>query len=218
MKNYPTLLFDLDGTISDPREGVMLSLTHTLKEFGREPLPPEIMTRFIGPPLSESFEKICNFPPETAREAVLVYRKHHRSGGLFINRMYDGIPEVLAKLRGAGKRLAVATSKPEPFARALLDKFGISGYFEFIGGAEIDDTRSKKAEVVRYVLENMKVYNPCEALMIGDRLHDVQGALENGVDCAGVLYGYGTREELTGAGAKYIFEKVGDLLELLKAD
>lgn len=216
MKTYSAILFDLDGTISDPYEGVVSSLKSAMRELGEKLPPTEKFRAFIGPPLSESFKTICGFPPEKAAEAVKVYRRHHRERGLFENRLYDGISEVIERLYAAGKRLAVATSKPEQFAKLLLEKFGLLKYFEFVGGSELDDARSKKSEVIAYVLENMHIADKSTALMIGDRLHDVAGAAENGLDCAGVLYGYGTLEELSAAGANPIFAQPKDILDLLK--
>lgn len=216
MRNYGVLLFDLDGTLTDSAEGILACVRHALRVMGFDD-PPDMM-RFVGPPLFESFETFCGMTHEQAVEAVRIYRERYSREGLFENRPYDGIPEMLERLRSAGKRMAVATSKPEVFAVRILDKFGLSGYFEVIGGAVIDGgdgARNEKHEVIGYVLDRMGVSDPSEALMIGDRKHDVLGARQTGLDCMYALWGYGSAEEAREYGAAYTAETPAECADII---
>ena len=204
MNRYKYLLFDLDGTLTDSKPGIMNCFQHTAKVMGVEmPDSPECL---LGPPLDLSFVKYFGLDKERAEIAVRTYRERYGREGLFENSVYDGIPEMLSKLRAAGFKLGVATCKAQVFAVRILEKFGLAQYFDCIGGAGTDGSRTSKSEVIAYVLENMGDPDKAQVLMIGDRDNDVAGAQEAGIKCMGVLWGYGSQEELTGAGADYIAE------------
>lgn len=212
---YPYLLFDLDGTLTDPGEGITKAVAYALAQFGIEVADRKSLYPFIGPPLTESFSEYYGFSDERLPEVIAQYRAYFRDRGMFENEVYAGIPELLAELRVRGYTLLVATSKPEPFARRILEHFGLDGYFSDICGATLEETRTKKAEVVAYALSENGI-EPGEALMIGDRRHDVEGARQCGLPCLGVLYGYGSREELERAGAAMLAEGVPDVLRALE--
>lgn len=215
-KDYSTLLFDLDGTLTDSAEGILACVRHALRSMGFED-PPQIM-RFIGPPLFESFESFCGMTHEQSVEAVKIYRERYADKGLFENRPYDGVREMLERLRSAGKRMAVATSKPEVFAVRILDKFGLSEFFEVIGGSVIDGkdgSRNNKAEVIEYVLGRMGITDRSGVLMIGDRRHDMIGAEQTGIDSMYALWGYGNEDEAREFGADIIVHTPAECAEII---
>lgn len=231
------LLFDLDGTLTDPMVGITKSVQYALRRYGIE--EPELtkLTPFIGPPLRDSFMKYYQFSKEQADEAVWVYREYFAEKGIFENEELPGIRSMLERLKKAGKVLLVATSKPEKFARQILEYFQLDSYFTFIGGADMGETRVKKEDVIRYVMEH-EWASPCvcletdqqkadsqavmawkaEAVMVGDREHDIIGAKINGLQSVGVLMGYGSREELELAGADRIASNAEELTEILLED
>ena len=216
-KNY--ILFDLDGTLTDPKEGITKSVRHALNHYGIQVDDLDILTPFIGPPLTDSYKKYYGFSDEQAWEGVLVYREYFSERGWHENKEYPGIKEMLDALKAAGKVLLVATSKPEEFARKILEHFGMAGYFDFIGGADMGETRVRKADVIRYVLGQYGLDTSMETLarcvMVGDREHDVLGARECGMDCVGVLYGYGDRQEMDGCRPAWTADTVDELKDLL---
>ncbi|MBQ9031572.1 MAG: HAD-IA family hydrolase [Parasporobacterium sp.] len=211
---YTYYLFDLDGTLTDPGEGITNSVMYALRKYGIGVTDRTTLYRFIGPPLVESFMNFYDFPKEQALEAVEYYREYFRDRGIFENRPYDGIAEELADLKAHGKTVALATSKPEEFAVRILKHFDLYPYFDFVAGATMDGSRSRKADVIRYALESLGVEDKSKVLMVGDREQDVLGAAANQIKCAGVLYGYGDYEELSRAGADYIIAKPQELLRL----
>ena len=215
MKTYDVLLFDLDGTLTDPSVGITNSVMYALRHMGVEPPERRTLYKFIGPPLMDSFAQEYGFSQEEARQAISWYREYFQDRGIFENAPYPGIADVLHALRGTGKRLLVATSKPEIFARRILERFGLIDAFEFVAGANLDETRTRKHEVIAYALETCGICEKDSAVMIGDREHDVLGARREGLDCIGVLYGFGSREELLGAGAIALAETVWDVGRLL---
>ena len=212
-------MFDLDGTLTDPKEGITKSVRHALNHYGIQVDDLDTLTPFIGPPLTDSYKKYYGFSDEQAWEGVLVYREYFSERGWHENKEYPGIKEMLDALKAAGGVLLVATSKPEEFARKILEHFGMAGYFDFIGGADMDETRVRKADVIRYVLEQYGLDTSRETLarcvMVGDREHDVLGARECGMDCVGVLYGYGDRQEMDGCRPAWTADTVDDLKDLL---
>lgn len=213
-------LFDLDGTLTDPAEGITKSVQYALRAFGIEAEDPEALCTFIGPPLAESFQRYFGFSPEQAGEAIGKFREYFSEKGLYENRLYPGITEMLAELKKAGAILMVATSKPEKFAEQILSHFRLRKYFDCVAGADMEEKRVKKGEVIRYGLDKLSAclgrrVSAGECLMIGDREHDVLGAREAGMDCAGVRYGYAGPGELEQAGAVYIAESPGELQEFL---
>lgn len=215
MKEYKYILFDLDGTLTDPAVGITTSVAYALKKFGIEVSDITQLNHFIGPPLLDSFMECYGFDKEMAQTAIDYYRERFRVKGLYENVVYDGIPEMLRALKNSGKKLILATSKPEPFAKEILRHFGLEEYFDYAAGSNFDGTRTAKAEVIEYALEAAGVTDKSAAIMIGDRKHDIFGAEKTGLDSIGVLYGYGSREELEAAGATYIAETVEDLTKLI---
>ena len=212
---YKYVLFDLDGTLTDPAEGITNSVAYALKKNGIEVADKRELYSFIGPPLSESFSKYYGFSTEKSLECVAQYREYFSEKGIFENKLYDGVSNLLEKLKNSGIKIFLATSKPEKYAKIILDHFDLTKYFDFVAGASMDESRNKKGDVIRFAIESGRIENTCEAVMVGDRLHDCIGARECGIDCIGVLYGYGDRAELEGAGAKYIAEKVEDILQFV---
>lgn len=213
MNRYKYLLFDLDGTLTDSAEGILNSVKYALDTMGFD--MPERPERFLGPPLYDSLAEFCGMNEEQVLEGVRLYRERYSDIGLFENRVYEGVPEMLDRLREGGKELFVATSKPETFAVRILEKFGLSDRFRIIGGADINGSRNEKWEVIEYVLEKAGVTSREEVLMIGDRKHDIIGAHKTGLKCLGVLWGYGTREELTEYGADFFADTPQDVADML---
>lgn len=210
-KMYDVIFFDLDGTLTDPGLGITNAVMHSLEKLGL-PLPERTeLYKFIGPPLTESFQMYCGFSLERAREAVALYREYYSVRGLWENRVYQGIPELLRELKDAGEVLCVATSKPELFAVQILEHFDLAGYFDHICGAALDESRGTKHQVIEYALETCGIADRRSVLMVGDREHDILGAKQSGLDSMGVLYGYGSRRELEAAGADLIAEAVADI-------
>ncbi len=212
---YEIILFDLDGTLTDPAEGITNSVAYALRKYGIEPPERRELYCFIGPPLADSFRKYYGFSEKEGQKAVEVFREYFRDRGIFENVMYDGIDSLLSELKKAGKTVVLATSKPEPFARQILERFDLMKYFDVVAGASFDETRVKKDAVIAYALEQLGEVDISRCVMVGDREHDVVGAKVHGISCIGVLYGYGDREELESSGAKSIAETVEDLSRLL---
>lgn len=212
---YDVILFDLDGTLTDSGLGITNSVAYSLKKYGIEVADRTELYKFIGPPLKESFEKYYDFSAEESRKAVEYYREYYTDKGMFENKVYEGIEELLKEIRKAGKMAIVATSKPEIFARKILEHFKLAEYFNYIVGANMDETRTKKDEVILYVLKSCDIPDESKVLMIGDREHDILGAKRNGLDSLGVLFGFGNREELKKAGADYIAETVKDIYPVI---
>lgn len=209
------VLLDLDGTLTDPAEGITRCIRHALTEHGHGAPAAGELTRFIGPPLLDSFAELVPEADLAHRRALLeTYRERFREVGMFENRPYDGVAEALEALRAQGARLHLATSKPHLFARPILEHFDLAGHFTSIHGAELDGTRSDKADLLRHVLK-VEGIDATSAIMVGDRRHDVAGARANRVRATGVLWGYGTREELVSAGADRLLETVPELAGLI---
>ncbi len=212
---YKYILFDLDGTLTDSAEGIVNSVIYALKKKGIEEHDRAKLNAFVGPPLVDSFMKYYEMTEEEARGMVPLYREYFEPKGWAENRVYEGIPEVLEKLCAQGKHLIVATSKPEKFAKRILEHFNLAQYFELIRGASMDEKINRKEQVIACVIEDVGAEHVKEMVMVGDREHDVVGARLNGLPCVGVLYGYGSREELETAGAAAICPAVRELPEYL---
>lgn len=212
---YQNLLFDLDGTLTDPGLGITNSVAYALNKFGITVSDRSALFSFIGPPLIESFMRFYSFSREDAERAVAYYREYFSEIGIFENTPYEGIHSTLEQLRSSGKRLFVATSKPEVYARRITDHFSLTPYFEYIAGASFDETRSEKWDVIRYALDTCELRDKSRTVMIGDRKHDMLGAQKTGLDAIGVLWGYGDWEELASAGATHIVETQDALTALL---
>ena len=212
---YKTIFFDLDGTITDSAPGIMNSIKYALEKNHLPMLSEEQLRSFIGPPLRGQFCKVCGLADEESARMVEDYREYYRDKGIFGNNVYDGVIEMLEKLRKKGFRLAIATSKPEKYAKIIIDHFHLTKYFACVAGMEMDGGRGTKAQVITYALEKNDITDKSKVLMIGDREHDVIGAHENGLDCLGILYGFGSRKEFEEAGADYIRENVEDILQFV---
>lgn len=214
---FDYLLFDLDGTLTDPAQGITNSFIHALTFFGIEIPSYETLCTFIGPPLPATFKNVFGFSDDKAMEGVAKYREYFSVKGLFENFVYDDIPELLQILKKNGKKLLVATSKPEEYSIKILKHFNLASYFDFICGSNMDETRSKKEEVIEYALSLCNISNKDKpkVLMIGDREHDIIGANKNGIQSCGVLYGYGNAEELQKAGATFIAKTPKDILKII---
>lgn len=207
------ILFDLDGTLTESGIGITRSVAHSLRKFGIEETDQARLDRFVGPPLIDSYVRYYGFSHEQAVLAVEYYREYYAVTGIFENRVYDGVETMLRELNAAGKTCVLATSKPEHYAVQIMEHFGLSRYFSCVAGATMDEKRTNKAEVIAYALE--KAGASGKAIMVGDRRHDIEGAQAHGLPSIGVLYGYGSREELEQAGATYIAATAEDILKFV---
>lgn len=204
MNRFSTLLFDLDGTLTDSAPGILNCARYSLEKMGRE--IPDDLNDFIGPPLTYSFGTMFGMNAEDTERAIVFYRERYSTKGLFENSVYEGIVPMLDRLADAGLTLAVATNKPERFAKPILEHFGLAKYFKVIAGSYSDSVRNTKREIIEYVLGELGDPDKDSVLMIGDRSHDIVGAHEAGVKALGILWGYGDTEELTGHGADFLAE------------
>lgn len=211
MKSYSHVLFDLDGTLTDPKTGITSCVAYALDSFGIHVDNLDTLTPFIGPPLKDSFMEFYKFTEDMAEKAAAKYRERFSKTGLYENTVYPGIEELLKDLKASGRHLYIATSKPYVFASKILTHFGLISYFEYIAGSELDNSRSKKGEVIAYALKENRITDKSQVLMIGDRKHDILGAKENGIDSMGVLFGYGDRQEHELAKADYILNSVQEI-------
>ena len=212
------ILFDLDGTLTDSGPGIMRSVQYALEKMGRPVVDLQALRCFVGPPLKEQFMAYAGFDDGEALEAIRYYRERYMDKGMFENEVYPGIEDILKLLVDRGRILAVASSKPEVYVRQILDHFGLSGYFREIVGAELDG-RTSKSEVIEEALRRLGMSTHRQAvLMVGDRDYDVIGAHHCGLQCIGVAYGYGSREELKKAGAAYVADSVSCLAVLAESD
>lgn len=216
IKDYKYILFDLDGTLTDPKEGITKSVAYALDAYGIHVEDLDSLCKFIGPPLKESFMVYYGMDDAQGEEAVAKYRERFSVTGLFENKVYEGIREMLECLKEEGKTLIVATSKPAVFSERILEHFDLMKYFTFLSGSELDGTRVDKAEVIAYALEKNGITDLSNVVMVGDREHDIIGANKNGIDSVGVLYGYGCMEEFEKHHATYVAESVEQLKNILK--
>lgn len=215
---YKYILFDLDGTLTDPAEGITNSIMYAQEQMGIEVWDRERLLFFIGPPLKEAFMEKFGLTEDKAKEMVAHYRVEFPRKGIYENRVYDGVKEMLEELKRSGKIIALATSKPLKFAEIVLNYFDLKEYFDVVIGATFDGTLGRKADIIKVALEQCGVTDLREAIMIGDRHHDIEGANENGIDSIGVLFGYGNRKELTEAGATYIADGPKQIIDLIRSN
>lgn len=213
MKEY--VFMDLDGTLTNPKLGITKSVRYALQSKGINVEELDSLCKFIGPPLRESFMKYYGFDATQAEELVSKYREYFKVTGLYENEVYDGMEKLLSELRASGRKLYVATSKPEEFAVKILEHFHLTEYFEDVCGANMDGSRSAKEEIIRYTMERNGITEKEKIVMVGDREHDVLGAKAVGIASLGVLYGYGSREEMQAAGADAIAETVMDVFDII---
>lgn len=214
-KTYDILLWDLDGTLTDPMLGITNSVRYALSHFGIEERNENLIP-FIGPPLKNSFMEFYHFTEQQANLAIKKYREYFPTIGLYENRLYDGMADLLSRLQRQGKKMYIATSKPTIYAKIVADHFDISKYFIAVCGSELDGSRSTKDEVISYTLSIIPNLDKTKILMIGDRMHDIIGAKTNGIDSLGVLFGYGSKSELTKHGATYLADNLEQLETFLQ--
>ena len=213
---YQYLLFDLDGTLTNPKEGITRSVQHALRHFGIEVADPDTLTPYIGPPLIPSFIEFHGLTQEQAPEALQVYRQRFSTVGLFENEVLDGVPEMLRALKQNGRFVAVASSKPEPYVIRILEHFDLLQYFDEVVCASMDEKRSAKKDIIEEALRRMgKAPGDRDILMIGDRMHDVEGAQLCGLDSLGIYTGFAPEGELENAGTTYVFHTIGDMANFL---
>ncbi|MBQ3276917.1 MAG: HAD hydrolase-like protein [Oscillospiraceae bacterium] len=218
MMRYSTILFDLDGTLTDPVLGICRSIQYALGKAGRPVGPLEHYHKWIGPPLLRSFEVYANATPEEAQEMLRFYRERFSSVGLFENEVYPGIPALLSALKDRGARLAVATGKPTIYSRQILEHFDLMQYMDVVSGISLDKEPLDKCQVILHALYTLGETDKSRCVMVGDRAHDAIGAKMGGVDFIGVLYGYGSRDELEAEGADVIASDVTELRRILLSD
>ncbi|MDO4479123.1 MAG: HAD hydrolase-like protein [Lachnospiraceae bacterium] len=212
---WKTVVFDLDGTLTDSGEGIKKSILYALEKMGREPLPDEALNAFVGPPLPDSFRQFAHLEGADVDEAVRLYRERYFDIGIFENEVYPGIENCLKTLKEAGFRLAVASSKPQVMVYQVLEHFGLDGYFDVIVGSELDGTRVKKHEVIEEALARLSVTDRSEVVYVGDRKFDVNGARQTGLEVIGVLYGYGSYQEMLEHGPDYLAADPDMVLDII---
>lgn len=195
------VLFDLDGTVTDPGTGITNSVMYAVRKFGIEPPPREELYCFIGPPLRESFSKYFGLSAADAEKAVEYYREYYRPTGIFECSLYDGITDAFELIKKEGVAVALATAKPDVFAERIAKKFGFDRYLSFLSGAALDGSRDDKADIIARALQNLPGVTPGNAVMVGDRSYDVESGKKLGLHTVGALYGYGSRQELSSADA-----------------
>ena len=218
MKIYDTVLFDLDGTLTESGEGIIKSVQYALEQFGIREDDTEKLRIFVGPPLVGSFKKFYGFDQEQAEKALAYYRERFSTIGIFENALYPSVLEMLKTLCEKGIRLALASSKPEKYVIEILKHFQIDPYFSVVTGSTMDEKRTRKVEVIRETLYRLGKEEDAETvLMVGDTEHDVIGAKEAGIDCIAVTYGYGTIEEIKKTEPLKIAGSVEELKEELLA-
>ena len=215
MKELKYILMDLDGTITDPMQSITSSAAYALAKFGISVEDLSTLQCFIGPPLTVSFQQYFGFDEKQALDGLRYYREHYSVNGLDGNIPYDGIAELLAELKKSDKTVILATSKPIEYAEEILRRNDLIGFFDFVSGNDLHESRPTKQQVIEYIIEQYSDISSENTIMVGDRMYDVEGAHEYGLKCAAVLYGYGSREDLEECGADYILSDVAELRELL---
>jgi phosphoglycolate phosphatase len=215
LEKYKVILFDLDGTLSDPKEGITKSVQFALEKMNIVEPDTNKLECFIGPPLQVSFAEYYGFSERESKSAIDFYRERFKEKGMFENVIYPNISLLLAKLKENDYLLVVATSKPTVFAEQIVKHFDLDQYFQLIVGSNLDGTRSSKTEIIQYILDKYTNYEPSDFIMIGDRKHDIIGAKNTGIDSIGVTYGYGSLEEISDAEPTNIVNSVEQLKDLL---
>ena len=210
------IFFDLDGTVVNSQEGVINSVVYSLKKLGKQVLSKEILKKFIGPPLVDSYMNYCGLDRETALKAIEVYRENYREKGLFEYSLYDGVVELIGLFKAEGKKVYIATSKPEIFALKILSDAGIDAMFDGIFGATLDSSRVKKADVLSYAISSICIEDISKTILIGDTVFDVFGAKEKGIKSLAVTYGYETKEALVSSNPDYIVDSPLEILKVIK--
>ena len=212
---FSYILFDLDGTLTDPREGITKSVRYALDKMGIHESDLTALEHFIGPPLYDEFMRCYGFDDAQAKQAVAFYRERFSAVGWRENILFDGVADLLQALRDAGKKVAIASSKPTVFVERILHLFEIDRFFDAVSGATLDGTIGTKSQVVEQALDMLQVADRDAAVLVGDRMHDAEGARENGIPCVGVTFGFGGLQELHAAGADVIVSSMKELQEVL---
>ena len=212
---YQYILFDLDGTLTDSREGITKSVQYALHKMGIEEPDLCALEHFIGPPLFDEFIRCYGFTEEQSKQAVGYYRERFSERGWRENLLFDGVPELLGALRSNAKKIAIASSKPTVFVDRILEYFDIAQYFDAVSGATLDGAVSTKTQVVKQALDMLEVSDLRSAVLIGDRMHDAEGARNCWIDCIGVTFGFGSPEELRDAGVTCLAGSMDALAQLL---
>ncbi|WP_156317591.1 HAD family hydrolase [Bacillus sp. CHD6a] len=215
MAAYKIILFDLDGTLSDPKEGITKSVHYALEKMDILEPDTDKLETFIGPPLQVSFAEYYGFDQKESERAIDFYRERFKEKGMYENVLYPSIHLLLASLKESGYVLVVATSKPTVFAEQIIKHFELEQYFQLIVGSNLNGTRSSKTEIIQHILDKYTEFYPNDFVMIGDRKHDIIGAKNTGIDSIGVTYGYGSREEIKEAEPTYTVSSVEHLMDLL---
>ncbi|HJC90846.1 MAG TPA: HAD-IA family hydrolase [Candidatus Mediterraneibacter excrementigallinarum] len=211
MKKYQNILFDMDGTLIDSQNGIMESIIHTLKILEINEADMDKLRSFIGPPLKKAFVDAYNMSENDADNAVEIFREYYKEKGIYNVELYTGIESMLNTLKESGYHLFIATSKPTDFTEKIVSYLNIDQYFRGIAGSNLDNTRSKKSEVIQYLLDTYQMDNKDEILMIGDKSQDIRGACQCGISAVAVSYGYGTENELLQSKPLYIADSPEDL-------
>ncbi len=215
MGKFKCILLDLDGTLFDTSEGIMLCYKMGLEHFGIFVKDDSELRKVMGPSLYISYRDFYGLDEEQVKEAVRIYREHYNGGGIYKCRLYDGMENTLKSLKANGFTVCVATSKPQVMAEKILNHFGLAEYFDTICGAELDGSRSDKIELIDTALKRVGFIDKNDVVMAGDRFYDIKGAIGAGVHSIGVTYGFGTKQELVEAGAEYIADTPEDILKIV---
>lgn len=215
MKKYDYIAFDLDGTLTDPAEGLIKGFIYAFDRVGIKYDNPEDLRRYIGPPLHQEWKREYGFTEEETANAIAIFREYYDEFGWAENKLYDGIVELLKSLKAAGKTIVLATSKPENTARRIMALFNLDQYFDFMGGASTSSIRDKKWEVLEYSLKSVGATDKSKCILVGDRKYDAEGANIYGIDSMGVLWGHGDLDELKAANFTYIVEDTKTAEEIL---
>ncbi len=210
---YKTVIFDFDGTICDTGEGILKSAKFALDYYNIEAPNYTELTYFIGPPLLVTFQEKFGVDAAMADKLVKKYRERYTNKGLLESKLYDGIKELLAKLKAENLKLGIASSKPQDYIEALLDHYGVKSYFDVICGVTFSADCESKANIISRCLKELDASGN-ESIMVGDKKYDIEGAKANMIDSVGVLWGYGNRVEFAGAGAKFVAEKIDDIFSI----
>ena len=214
MKKYNVIAFDLDGTLTNPERGLLCAFVYCFKKCGVTYESRESLKKYIGPPLYDEWQKDFGWTFNEASAAIEVFREYYNIYGWWDNEVYPGIEELLSELKRRGKKLVVATSKPEETAKKVLRLFGLDKYFDYIAGASMNGSEDLKWQILTRALNNVGA-EKSSSILVGDRKYDAEGAKISGIDSLGVLWGHGSREELSAAGFEYISESTEDVLKLL---
>lgn len=218
MKKYEYILFDLDGTLTDPKVGITKSIQYALAKYDIKVDDLDSLNIFIGPPLRDTFKEYYSFNEEKVEQAIKYFREYFSEKGMYENEVYSDIPMLLEDLKKKGKILIVATSKVTIFAEKILEHFNLDKYFDSVVGSNLDGTRSAKSEIIKYIISEHEIKDLSKVVMIGDRKYDIAGGKQNNIDTIGVTYGYGSCDKLRQADPTYVADSINDILYIITND